>query len=445
MSATDDVLAPGTRLDGLEIERVLGAGGFGVTYLARDLGLDAWRAVKEYLPQSWGARRRDGTVGPRTGSDAEDYRWGLERFLDEARMLARFKHPHIVQVHRVFEAGGTAYMVMEYVEGRTLASLPDAEGPLEESRVRDVLDALTDGLSSVHAAGLLHRDISPDNVMLRPDGTPVLIDFGAARHGLGEHSGALSSVLKPGYAPLEQYPPGRGQGPWTDIYGLGALAYWALSGARPTAATERTRRDPLRPLSEAAARDVSSGLSSAVAAALSVYPEDRPQSLDEWRTLLHGGTGPGKRRSSRDGEVGVERVGTTGGGSVPSRRWWPAAALLVGLAAAVLAAVWLAPWSGRLRDGDPASGWPAVTASHSDGTGEPAVAGSTGGEETLEARGGGADSAGEDGTGEGGGAVADPGGSAPEEEEPAMASPPPDEVERELRLDRRRGKRFRRG
>ena len=426
MSATDDVLAPGTRLDGLEIERVLGAGGFGVTYLARDLGLDAWRAVKEYLPQSWGARRRDGTVGPRTGSDAEDYRWGLERFLDEARMLARFKHPHIVQVHRVFQAGGTAYMVMEYVEGRTLASAADAEGPLEESRVREVLDALTDGLSSVHEAGLLHRDISPDNVMLRPDGTPVLIDFGAARHGLGEHSGTLSSVLKPGYAPLEQYPPGRGQGPWTDIYGLGALAYWALSGARPTAATERTRRDPLRPLSAVAARGVSPGLSSAVVAALSVYPEDRPKSLDEWRALLHGG-------ASWDGAVGVEGLGTTGSGSGSSRRWWPAATS-AGLAVAVLALAWLAYWSGGLPDGDPTLGPAALTTNQAGETVEPAAAGASG-EETPEAQGG-AGSVGEDEDREGGGAGAEPGGMAPAEEEPAAAGPPPDEAERGLGLDR---------
>ena len=352
-------------------------------------------------------------------------------------MLARFRHLHIVQVHRVFETGGTAYMVMEHVEGRTLASLADAEGPLGESRVREVLEALTDGLSSVHAAGLLHRDISPDNVMLRPDGQPVLIDFGAARQGLGEHSGALSSVLKPGYAPLEQYPPGQGQGPWTDIYGLGALAYWALSGARPTAATERTRRDPLRPLSEVAARDVSSGLSSAVEAALSVYPEDRPQSLDEWRKLLHGGAGPGKRRSPRGGEAGVEGVGTTVGGSGPSRRRWPAAALTAGLAAAALAAAWLTPGSReRPVGGSPASG-PALTANRAGGTAEPAAAGSTG-EEAPAARGGGAGSVSESENedGGGGGAGAAPGGAAPAEEEPAAAGPPPDEVERGLGLDR---------
>ena len=344
MSATGDVLAPGTRLDGLEIERVLGAGGFGVTYLARDLGLDTWRAVKEYLP-SWGARRPDGTVGPRTGSDEENYRWGLERFLEEARKLARFKHPQIVQVYRVLEAGGTAYMVMEYVEGRTLASVADAEGPLGESRVREVLVALTDGLSSVHAAGLLHRDISPDNVMVRPDGTPVLIDFGAARHWVGEHSRELSSVLKPGYAPLEQYPPGRGQGPWTDIYGLGALAYWALSGSRPPVATERTRRDPLRPLSEVAVRGVSSGLSASVAAALSVYSEDRPQSLDAWRKLLEESTPP----------------------APSARRWWPAA--VVGLAVAVLVVARLWPLSGGLPAGEPAADSTTLAADGAAGTG----------------------------------------------------------------------------
>ena len=121
MTDTGDVLAPGTRLGELEIDRVLGSGGFGITYLARDLSLDTWRAVKEYLPRDWGTRRKDGTIGPRTGGDEEDYQWGLERFLDEARILARFDHRHLVRVHRVFEARGTAYMVTEYVEGRTLA------------------------------------------------------------------------------------------------------------------------------------------------------------------------------------------------------------------------------------------------------------------------------------------------------------------------------------
>ena len=122
MEDQGDALPPGTRLDEFEIDRVLGAGGFGVTYLARDLSLDAWRAVKEYLPRHWGTRRTDGTIGPRAGGDAEDYRWGLDRFLEEARILARFDHRHLVRVYRVFEGRGTAYMVTEYVAGRTLAA-----------------------------------------------------------------------------------------------------------------------------------------------------------------------------------------------------------------------------------------------------------------------------------------------------------------------------------
>ena len=292
MTNAGDALAPGTRLHELEIERVLGSGGFGITYLARDLSLDTWRAVKEYLPREWGTRRRDGTVGPWTGGNTEDYQWGLERFLDEARILARFKHPHIVQVHRVFEALGTAYMVMEYVEGRTLASQAKAAGALSEDRVREVLNALTKGLKEVHAAGLLHRDIKPGNVVVRQDGLPVLIDFGAARHAMGGHSGSLASVLTPGYAPIEQYPPGDRQGPWTDIYALGALAYCALSGVEPKAATERTREDRLRPVVEVAPQGVSRGLATAVGKAMAVYQEDRPQDLEAWQRLLDAPAGP---------------------------------------------------------------------------------------------------------------------------------------------------------
>ena len=385
-----DALAPGTRLGELEIERVLGAGGFGVTYLARDLGLDAWRAVKEYLPLDWGGRGPDGTVGPRTERNAKDYQWGLEKFLEEARTLERFRHPHIVQVYRVFEAGGTAYMVMEYVEGRSLASKVKAGGPLPEAEVRKVLLALTDGLSNVHAADdLLHRDISPDNVILRPDGTPVLIDFGAARHGLGEHSGSLTSVLKPGYAPLEQYPPGRGQGPWTDIYALGALAYYALSGEVPTVATERTREDPLPRLSEVAPRGVSRSLASAVDAALAVYAEDRPQSLAQWTALLAGrpavavpagsgrGGAAGSRAAPRGGDVDASSVRSRRPES--RRRWLAGAAAAAGLGVAALAVALLGPWNARLADEEPV---PEETASAGETTPATTEAGGPGSGET---------------------------------------------------------------
>ena len=287
MRDESDDLTAGTRLEDFEIERELGAGGFGVTYLARDVRLGRRVAVKEYLPRDWGTRRRDGTVGPRSQSDAENYAWGLARFLEEAQVLARFDHPNVVRVHRVFEARRTAYLVTEYVEGRngrawSLADELKAAGTLPEARVRALLEALTSGLEPVHAVDLVHRDIKPANVMLRADGSPVLIDFGAARQLMGRHSRSVTSVLTPGYAPIEQYSTKGRQGPWTDIYALSAVAYAALSGRVPEDATERVPEDVLAPLSEAAAQPVSAGLASAVTAALAVYPEDRPQNLAAW-------------------------------------------------------------------------------------------------------------------------------------------------------------------
>ena len=354
MTDAGDALAPGTRLEEFEIEEVLGAGGFGVTYLARDLSpLAAWRAVKEYMPRDWGTRRGDGTIGPRTGANAEDYGWGLERFLEEARILSRFKHPNIVHVYQVFEARGTAYMVTEYVEGRTLSAEVKKAGPLSESRVREVLAALTDGLSAVHASGLLHRDIKPANVMVREDGTPVLIDFGAARQAMGRHSRSVTALLTPGYAPIEQYSARGNQGPWTDIYALGAVAYFALGGGVPEDATERVPEDRLPSLSAAAPGRVSGELASAVDAALAVDRRDRPQSLAAWSALLAGSVEHGERRSrragtgeSRDRESRRDR--SREGDS--TRRWWLAGAGATALAGAVLVAALAGPWQGTVSD-----------------------------------------------------------------------------------------------
>ena len=288
----EDVLPPGTRIEEFEVERALQSGGFGVTYLARDRSLERRVAIKEYLPREWGGRRADGAVGPRSSSHAKDYRWGLTRFLDEARTLARLDHPRIVRVYRVIEAWGTAYMVMEYVEGRDLEAALQAEGPWPEARVRELLEALLPGVALVHAAGLIHRDVKPANVMLRADGTPVLIDFGAARYATGVHSHTLTSVLTPGYAPHEQYQTKGKQGPWTDVYALGAVAYRALSGRAPVEAAERVRADPLAPVSEAAAGGVSESFGAAVTSALAVWPEDRPQDVTAWRAQWDEGAVP---------------------------------------------------------------------------------------------------------------------------------------------------------
>ena len=282
-----DFLAAGTRLEEFEIEGKLGSGGFGVTYRAHDHLLDRRVAIKEYLPRDWGMRGPDGIVGPLSATHAKDYQRGLKRFLKEARALARLRrHAHILQVHRVFEARGTAYMVMEYVKGRSLAEALREEEPWTEARVLALLDALTAGLATVHDADLVHGDVKPANVMLQDDDSPVLIDFGAVRQAAVGRSGSLQPVLTPGYAPIEQYSEKGVLGSWTDVYALGAVAYEALSGRVPDEAIERASDDTLRPVSEVASRAVSPRLSSAVMSALALRRQDRSQSMAEWRTLL---------------------------------------------------------------------------------------------------------------------------------------------------------------
>ena len=360
-----DVLAAGTRLEEFEIERELGAGGFGVTYLAYDMSLDRRVAIKEYLPHDWGARGPDGAVGPRSATHAQDYRWGLDRFLEEARVLARLHHAHIVQVYRVIEAWGTAYMVTEYVEGRSLAEALRAEGPWVESRVLALLDALTAGLAEVHGAGLVHRDVKPANVMLRGNGSPVLIDFGSARQAVGGRSRSVTAVLTPGYAPFEQYSTKGVQGPWTDVYALGAVAYEALSGRVPEEAPERVAEDGLRPVSEVASQAVSAGLSSAVMSALALRREDRPRSLADWRGLLE------LPATGAAGDTGVRATPPPGGPSVPAALHTPARSVSVpvgasrqwrlfgvaAVAAVALAVVGLAWWgAGDRRAGRAGAG-----------------------------------------------------------------------------------------
>ena len=280
-------LKAGTRLKQFKIESRLKRDGFGVTYLARDCFLDREVTIKEYFPLEWAARGPDGRVGPRSATHARDYKWGLKRFCKEARDLARLRHAHIVQVHHGFKARGTAYIVTEYVEGQSLAKELSEKEPWSDDRVLDLFDGLIAGLEEVHKKGLVHRDVKPANVILRSDGSPVLINFGAARQEVGERSRSLKVILTPGYAPIEQYSTNRRKhGPWTDIYALGALAYKALSGRVPPGANERKEEDSLRPVSEVASQPVSAQLSSAVMSALALRREDRPQSLAAWRKLL---------------------------------------------------------------------------------------------------------------------------------------------------------------
>ncbi|HEY7742101.1 MAG TPA: protein kinase [Burkholderiales bacterium] len=295
-SAYPDALQPQYRLHWYTIERVLGQGGFGITYLARDTNLDQLVAIKEYLPVEVATRRPDSTVRSRSDTQRERYRWGLDRFIQEARTLARFDHPNIVRVHSVFEFNGTAYMVMRFEEGDNLAALLERRGTLPERDLLRILLPVLDGLELVHNAGFIHRDIKPDNIHIRADGSPVLLDFGSARHSLGK-AHTLTILVAPGYAPFEQYhSSSETQGPWTDIYGLGATCYRAIAGIPPMDAITRSKgilgstREVLTP-----ARNVGSGrysalLLAAIDHALEFAEKNRPQTVAEWRRELLGET-----------------------------------------------------------------------------------------------------------------------------------------------------------
>ena len=279
--STDD-----TNLRKYKIRRVLGIGGFGITYLAHDISLDRDVAIKEYLPRDYAVRTEDHRVRPRSPEASKDYAWGLRRFLDEARTLARLGHPSIVRVYDCFTANGTAYIVMEYVEGETLDDRLKRRGRLNEAELTAILNPLVEGLRQVHGAGFLHRDITPRNILLRKDGTPVLIDFGSARQMVGARSRSMTAVVTPGYAPLEQYSSRGRQGAWTDIYGLSAVAYRCITGTVPIDATERVQGDELVPASEIGRGRYSEGLLAAVDQGLSLKAGERLRDLGRWRALL---------------------------------------------------------------------------------------------------------------------------------------------------------------
>ncbi len=284
----NQTLPPGYMLDIYLVEKVLGAGGFGITYLARDTHLDALVAIKEYLPSQISARTANMSVVPRTEHESEEFLKGRDRFLDEARTLAQFGDaPSIVRVLRFFEANGTAYIVMQYVAGQTLAQrIRSAGGALPAEEARGILLRLMDGLERVHRAGFLHRDIKPGNILLDASGAPTLIDFGAARLAIGARSQPLSVILTVGYAPIEQYSEHDEQGPFTDIYGLAAVGYAALTGGAPPEATLRRRNDPYQPLTPQAQTDTEKTLYAAIDWGLRPDEEERPQTIEAWRAAF---------------------------------------------------------------------------------------------------------------------------------------------------------------
>lgn len=284
-----DALPTGYALQEYTIRRVLGQGGFGITYLAYDEGLAKEVAIKEYFPVEFAARRADDTVTPRSDADDDDYDWGLTRFQEEARTLVLFRHPAIVPVYRRFEENGTAYMVMEYQVGESLSELMKRHlDDFTEKDLMNIAEPVLDGLVEVHKAGYLHRDLKPGNIYIRRDGTPVLLDFGAARAAVGHKSRSLTSIVTPGYAPLEQYFAEGNQGPWTDIYAFAAMLYQCVCGKLPPEAPARVRKDTMVSAVEAAGSRFSGEFLSAIDKGLSINEEDRPQNVAAWLQLLKG-------------------------------------------------------------------------------------------------------------------------------------------------------------
>ena len=331
-----DALPPGTRVDEFEFGDVLGRGGFGITYLGWDAGNQVEVAIKEYMPIHFAERDPDGYVYPATDDAVEDYEWGMAEFLKEARMLVAFNHPNIVPVRKFFEAHGTAYFAMAYLEGQTLFALLQTKRTLREDRLRELLTRILSGLEEVHSADYLHCDIKPGNIMLRRDGTPVLIDFGAAQAATAAH-GSIAPVVTKGYSPVEQYGGAReNYGPWTDIYALGAVFYRAMTGTVPSDARSRLDDDRLVPVGRAAKRRYSKELTDAVDWALTVVAEERPQSIAEWSDALESRPAMSQRSEEPVPPRQERRPSST---RTPTwRRWFIAFATM--LAIALAAVVW---------------------------------------------------------------------------------------------------------
>lgn len=329
---SDQTLPVGTRLDDFKITEVLGEGGFGITYKAVDERLQREVAIKEYLPREFALRDETATVRPRDQRSEGTFTWGLKRFIDEARALALFKHPNIVAVIRYLEANGTAYLVMEYEEGKDLERwlAGRSESVPETMLVQRILRPLLDGLARIHEKGLLHRDIKPANVFMRRDGTPVLIDFGSSRaQGQGQGT-TLTSIVSAGYSPFEQYGGSQKQGPWSDLYALAGTAYRVVAGTAPTDAIARHQGVTLPSAVDVGAGRYSERLLATIDRALSLDPNERPQSAAEFAAML-------PEQSSTAGEQSVTQVRRPA--AARKSRWLPVGMGLFAVGAVAVAAL----------------------------------------------------------------------------------------------------------
>ncbi|KVU52741.1 serine/threonine protein kinase [Burkholderia cepacia] len=307
----------GHRLGELQLDEVLGIGGFGIVYRAFDRTLRRAVAIKEYMPSMLATRGGDYTVSLRSERFAQAFDAGRGAFLNEARLLAQFDHPGLVKVLHFWESHGTAYMVMPFYEGRTLKQLLDGGMRISETQLRNIVGALLGALDTLHRAQCFHRDVALDNVLIRPNGSAILLDFGAARKRIGDLVDDGAMMIKPGYAPIEQYTddPAFSQGPWTDLYALGAVMHAMITGELPPAAVVRSIKDTYRPL---ASRELPAGevyspaFLAAVDHALQLRIPDRPESVAAFAAEL--GLRDFDRTGSGYGAPAVPPVGDAGRG-----------------------------------------------------------------------------------------------------------------------------------
>jgi serine/threonine protein kinase len=327
-----NLLPVGARLGEFEISGLIGEGGFGIVYRADDHSLGRVVALKEYMPAALAARTADYSVSIKSERVRETFEIGLRSFINEARMLAQFDHPALVKVYRFWEANGTAYMAMPFYDGVTLKEAIQARAaPPDEAWLRRLLMPLLDALDLLHRNNCVHRDVAPDNIVLLDGESPVLLDFGAARRVIGDATQALTVILKPGYAPIEQYDeiPGMKQGPWTDIYALAAVIHLAIVGKAPATSVSRLVDDRQQPLAERVAGRYSAAFLEAIDRALATQPDARPRSVAHWRALMDGigDPAPVAAETAEVGGIAMTADAVVAPAEVPERDPVPLAAL----------------------------------------------------------------------------------------------------------------------
>lgn len=317
------------------IGRVLGHGGFAVTYLGYDRNLDVKVAIKEYFPREFATRSGEAgaVILPNDHPEAKGfYEYGLQKFVEEARLLSQLRHAHIIKVLNLFEISGTAYYVMEYLEGQTLKDHIKQHGALPFEKAYALIEQLLDAVDFLHSRNCFHRDIKPANIYLSAEGSPILLDFGSARNQLASQSRSLNATITPGYAPIEQYSVKGRQGPWTDIYALAATCYYLITGNIPPEAADISQGLETIQLPSKLGVALSPAQEKWLMRGLALRPEERPQSITEWRALARFETAVPQQNAKQPQTPQPKQTQFASGSH--NRRW-----LWIGLAVVILIAV----------------------------------------------------------------------------------------------------------